>query len=111
MAVLQRNYMKNILLSADNEISVFSVPDEVADNLEQYCLEFCCNWLHKSPNAAKYRVKMGAVIGVCYNENDFIDYLNQYICDEQSRRITTLIDVYDKNALPEEYVELPYFNF
>lgn len=54
---------------------------------------------------------MGTVIGVCYNENDFIDYLNQYICDEQSRRITTLIDVYDKNALPEEYVELPYFNF
>lgn len=32
--------MRNILLSADNEISVFSVPDEVADNLEEYCLEF-----------------------------------------------------------------------
>ncbi len=50
---LQRNYMKNILLSADNEIGVFSVPDKVADNLEQYCLEFCCNWLHRSPKAAK----------------------------------------------------------
>ena len=37
-------FMKSILLSADNEISVFSVPNEVADNLEQYCLEFCCNW-------------------------------------------------------------------
>lgn len=31
--------MKEILLSADSEISVFGVPDEVADNLEHYCLE------------------------------------------------------------------------
>lgn len=35
--------MKNVLLSADSEISVFAVPDEVADNLEKYCLEFCCH--------------------------------------------------------------------
>lgn len=103
--------MKNVLLSADNEISVFSVPNEVADNLEQYCLEFCSNWLHKSPEAAKYRVEMGNMIGVCYSEKDFIDYLNQYICDEQSRLITTFVDVYDKNILPQEYVRLPYFNF
>lgn len=103
--------MKNVLLSADSEISVFSVPDEVADNLEQYCLEFCCNWLHKNQKAAKYRVEMGGVIGVCYSEKDFIDYLNQYICDEQSRLIETLVDVYDKNALSIEYVGLPYFNF
>lgn len=62
--------MKNVLLSADNEISVFSVPNEVADNLQQYCLG-----------------------------------------DEQSRLITTFVDVYDKNILPQEYVRLPYFNF
>ena len=103
--------MKNVLLSADNEISVFSVPDEVAEKLEQYCLEFCCNWLHKSPEAAKYRVKMGNITGVCYNENDFIDYLNQYVCDEQSNLVTTLIDIYDNSTLPKEYVGLPYFNF
>lgn len=103
--------MKNVLLSADNEISVFSVPNEVADNLEPYCLEFCSNWLHNSPEAAKYRVKMGNMIGVCYSEKDFIDYLNQYVCDEQSRLITTFVDVYDKNMLPQEYVRLPYFNF
>ncbi len=103
--------MKNILLSADSELSVFSVPDEVADNLQEYCLEFCCNWLHKSPDAAKYRVKMGSVTGVCYSEKDFIDYLNQYICDEQSVLIEILTDVYEADNLPEEYVGLPYFNF
>ena len=62
-------------LSADGEISVFSVPDEVADHLEKYCLEFCCHWLYESPDAEKYRVKMGNMIGVCYTEKDFIEYL------------------------------------
>lgn len=103
--------MKNVLLSADNEISLFSVPDKVADNLEQYCLEFCCNWLHKSPYAAKYRIKMGNVTGVCFTEKDFIDYLNQYICDEQSKLITTISDVYDEDKLPKKYAGLPYYNF
>ena len=50
--------MKNVLLSADSAISMYVVPDEVADHLKEYCLEFCCNWLYKSPNIAKYRVKM-----------------------------------------------------
>ena len=102
--------MKNILLSADSEISVFSVPDEVADNLEQYCLAFC-NWLRKSPDAAKYYVKIGGRMVVCYTEKDFIDYLNQYICHEQSTWIETLVDVYDKDETPKEYAGLPYFNF
>ena len=103
--------MKCVLLSADSEISVFSVPDQAADHLEQYCLEFCCNWLHKSPDAAKYRVKMGNLIGVCYSEMDFIDYLNQYIFEEQSSLITSLVNVYCEDELPVEYQGLPYFNF
>ena len=54
---------------------------------------------------------MGDVIGVCYNEKDFIDYLNQYICKEASTLITTFENVYDTNKLPKEYITLPYFNF
>ncbi len=103
--------MKNVLLSADSEISVFRVPDEVADNLDEYCLEYCCHWLHESPDAAKYRVKMGSVVVVCYTEKDFIDYLNQYICDEPSVLIVTLTDVFGEDSLPKEYIGLPYFNF
>lgn len=103
--------MKNILLSADSEISVFSVPDEVADNLEKYCLEFCCHWLYESPDAAKYRVKMGSTMGASYTEKDFIDYLNQYICAERSILIETLTDVFGEASLPEAYIGTPYFNF
>lgn len=64
------SFMKKVLLSADNEISVFAVPDKVADNLEKYCLEFSCHWLYECPDAAKYRVKMDGTTGVCYNERD-----------------------------------------
>ena len=106
-----RNFMKKVLLSADSEISMFAVPEEVADNLKHYCLEFCCSWLHKSPDAAKYRIKMGDVVGVCYTEKDFIDYLNQYVCKEPARLIATFANVYDRDGLSEEYLELPYFNF
>ena len=107
----QGDIMKNVLLSADCEISVFSVPDEVADNLEEYCSEFCCHWLHESPDATKYRVKMGSMIGVCYGEKDFIEYLNQYVCSEQSALVETLTGVYDETNVPEKYIGLPYFNF
>lgn len=103
--------MKKVLLSADGNISVFAVPDKVADNLRQYCLEFCCEWLYKSPDAAGYRVEMNGVTGVCYTEKDFIAWLNKYICEEESILITTLDDVYVGDRLPGEYVGLPYFNF
>ena len=101
--------MKYVLLSADGEISVFSVPDKVANNLQKYCLEFCCNWLYQSPEAAKFRVQMGDTVGVCYDEKDFIDYLNS--SSKNIRPIATLTDVYGEENLPKEYIGLPYFNF
>ncbi len=103
--------MKQVLLSADGEISVYRVPDEVADDLEAYCLEFSCHWLHESPDAATYRVKRGSAVAVCYTEKDFIAYLNRYICAEPSSLVATLPKVYCREALPKAYIGLPYFNF
>ena len=34
--------MKPVILSADGDSVVYTVPDAVADNLEAYCMEFCC---------------------------------------------------------------------
>ena len=47
--------MKDVILSADGDSRVYSVPDTVADNLEAYCLEFCNNWIWNSPHARKLR--------------------------------------------------------
>ncbi len=75
--------MKKVLLSADGEISVFSVPDKVADHLDRYCRDFCDGWLRKSPDARKYYRKENGWSGLVYNEMVFIDYLNQYVFREK----------------------------
>lgn len=95
--------MKNVILSADNEMKVYSVPDEVADDLDKYCMEFCCEWLKKSPHARKYR-KGG---GLLYNEEDFIEYLNKWIFPDKRSVLIENIGW----TIPDKYRELPSFNF
>jgi hypothetical protein len=78
--------MKYVLLSADSNPSVFSVPDVVYDELENYSTTFYDKWLHENPDAAECRT--GNV--VCYNETDFIKYLNNWVFpDEQSGLVET----------------------
>ena len=73
--------MKDILLSVDDEIRVYSVPNEVAINLSRYCYDFI-HWMEQSPDAEKYREN-----GVfCYNEDDFIMYLNNYVFKDNSSK-------------------------
>ena len=100
--------MKNVILSADGDSIVYSVPDVVADDLERYCLEFCSDWLVNSPDAKKYR-KRGAL---CYTEEDFIEYLNRYMFPgERSVFVKNLGWTDSGRDLPEEYKDCPYFNF
>ena len=108
--------MKNVLLSADNEPSVYSVPDIVADNLKEYCGDFCNKWLHESPDAEEYRTSFG----VAYNENDFIKYLNKWVFpDEPSVFVEALDWSVINDAIngrgapnpPEKYKGCEWFNF
>ena len=100
--------MKEIILSADGDSIVYLVPDEVADNLEKYCIEFCEEWIWTSPEAKRYRTQDG----VCYGEADFMDYLNEYIFPMQKSVFVKNLgwtDLGDK--LPLEYQHHPYLNF
>ena len=100
--------MKKVILSADGDSIVYLVPDDVADNLEEYCLQFCSNWLRYSPDAEKYR-KDGIL---CYTERDFIDYLNAYVFpDCESKIVENLGWTNLGDNLPERYKNYPYFNF
>ena len=102
--------MREILLSADGDISLYLVPDEAAENLREYCLEFC-EWLHKSPDAKQFYFKTGKKSYVYYPEEAFIEYLNKYVFDERSRYIKTLKRIRSDYSLPKKYKDLPYFNF
>ena len=100
--------MRSVLLSADGLLSVYSVPEIVADNLEEYCIEFCSKWIWSSPHAEKYRIGMG----VCYDERDFIKYLNEWIFpDTPSKLVETLDNVWLSSEVPEKYKHCEWFNF
>lgn len=100
--------MKYVLLSADNSPSVYSVPNEVADNLRKYCIDFCNKWLYESPHAKKYH--RGG--GVCYDEKDFIEYLNKWIFPNMpSVFIETLEWIDSEKDIPEKYKGCDWFNF
>ena len=100
--------MKEIILSADGDSVMYLVPDEVANNLKKYCIEFCDVWIRKSPHAKRYRTSRG----VCYNEEDFIDYLNNYIFPTQkSVFVKNLGWIAFDSKFPEPYVNCPTFNF
>ena len=99
--------MKNVLLCADGDLMVYAVSSEVADNLEEYCLEFCSEWLWKKPHAAKYRTESD----VCYSETDFIEYLNKWVFPEKLSMFVANLREINDNALPEEYKECASFYF
>jgi hypothetical protein len=100
--------MRYVLISADNSPSVYSVPNEVADNLRKYCIDFCDKWLHESPHAKKYH-RDG---GVCYDEKDFIEYLNKWVFPNMpSVFIETLEWIDSEKDIPEKYKGCDWFNF
>lgn len=49
--------MKEIIISADGDSVVYSVPDDVANHLRKYCIEFCDKWMKTGPHAKRYRIK------------------------------------------------------
>ena len=100
--------MKNVVISADGDRKVYSVPDVVAENLSEYCLEFCTNWVQNSPHAKKYQIHGG----VCYNEDDFIEYLNEYLFPNDKSVLVKNLGWIDFHAkLPAPYTHCPQFNF
>ena len=99
--------MKNIVISADGDRKVYAVADDVAENLETYCLKFC-TWLQTSPQAKKYRV-----CGVLhYNEDGFIDYLNKWVFPKEPALLVENLGWIDFDApLPKKYKDCAEFRF
>ena len=80
----------------------------MANDLNKYCIEFFDKWMKTSPNAKKYKINGG----YCFNEEDFIYYLNEYVFREQKSVFVKNLGWTDlESNLPDEYKEYPYFNF
>lgn len=102
--------MKEILISHDDKVLMYSVPDEVADNLDEYCWEFAANWIWKDPNGAKLLKEIKGTKVAVYGAPDFIDYLNEWVFPKQKSEFIKQLDYYDYE-LPAEYEKYPRYNF
>jgi len=102
--------MKEIILSADSHAVMYLVPDEVADQLEKHCLEFCTDWIWHNPNGAKLLKESNGMKYASYTEKDFIDYLNEWVFPGEPSVKVKEFDCYH-NELPKEYRKYPSFNF
>ena len=103
--------MKKVLLSHDGKMKMYLVPDEVADNLKEYCIYFGFDWLMNDSNAQKLRFTTpSGEIGYMFGAQDFIDYLNDFIFPNQKSTLVGEMDFYDYE-IPEKYKDIPWFNF
>lgn len=97
--------MKKVILGSDYDRVIFSVPDEVADNLRDYCMGFL-EWIYNSPEAERFRTGDG----VAYSECDFIDYLNDYKFTNEKSNFIEVLEC-EPDEIPVEYEEYPIFVF
>ena len=102
--------MKHVLLSADSVVCMYAVPDQVADHLEQYCLDFCVHWIWESPHSKLLIPMEDGQLGAVYGAQDFIDYLNDWVFPHEKSVLVKEFDFYDYE-IPAEYQRYPRFNF
>jgi len=96
--------MKNVILSADGPLCVYSVPDKIADNLEGACWYFSSIWIFEEPQVKRF-LKNGVA---WFNEKDFIDYLNNWETPESP---SVLVEELTGYEIPEQYKDCPKYNF
>lgn len=105
--------MKEVILSADGDLCLYSVPADVADNLDNVCNEFASDYVWHGPSNAKFLKYIGEMYVACFGVEDFITYLNEEVYPQmKSVKLKTIGD-FDcfANGIPEEYQHIPWYNF
>ena len=103
--------MKEVVLSADGDLSLYLVPADVADNLATVANEFASNYVWHGEKSGKFLKLCGEQYGAVFDETDFIEYLNTVLYpDKPSIKLKTF-QAADDEDVPEEYRKYPYYNF
>ena len=103
--------MKEVVLSADGDLSLYLVPADVADNLATVANEFASGYVWHGEKSGKFLKLCGEQYGAVFDETDFIEYLNTVLYpDKPSKKLKTF-KAADDEDVPEEYRKYPYYNF
>ena len=96
--------MKYVVLSADNELKVYLVPDSIAESKITFfkrCYEFSMNWKDRLIHPKDW-----------YDEKDFIEFLNAKICkDEKCVYVESIGWDYERKKWPEKYQKCYWYAF
>ena len=104
--------MAYIVLSADNQPTLYQVPEEVALHLNKLARQFL-NAI-QNPKSPFLKNMTDSVTGqkhpiLCYNEEDFVAWLNR---KKQTRDEKIIAVAHAENyALPDEWRNYPHFSF
>lgn len=102
--------MKEVILSADGDMSLYLVPADVADNLATVANEFASNYVWHGEKSGRVLKLCGEQYVACFNVEDFIEYLNTALYpDKLSKKLKILCSFDDE--VPEKYKRVPYYNF
>ena len=100
--------MKQVILSADGDQYLYSVPDPVAENLDRFCMEFL-HWMQHTPEGTK---KYWVGRGFMFTEADFIDWLNTSRFPEQRSQLLENLGEWDlREKILAEHPDIPHYNF
>ncbi len=102
--------MEHIILSSDGPLYVYAVPDEVAWHLEEYCKEFTESGIWKLI-AANYDGVSYADGAVCFSEQSFVLYLNEYLFPNQKSWRVADLGYISHKKIPKKYRDCPRYNF
>ncbi len=99
--------MKHIILSAGGTKRVYSVPDKIADNLEDACWYFRTFWIFEDSQRERF-VKDEVA---CYNDKDFIAYLNDWEMPEFNSVLVEDLGCVEGHEIPDKYKDCPRYSF
>lgn len=103
--------MAEVILSHDSEAMLYSVPAEVAANLDRYCWDFAASWVWNGPENWKFlRQTRSGQYGAMFGAPDFIDYLNRWAFPKYESKLIKGLGCYDYE-IPEAYQNYPHYNF
>ena len=86
---------------------VYSVPDKIANNLEDACWYFSSIWIFDSPQSERF-IRNGVA---CYNDKDFIDYLNSWEMPEFNSVLIKTLEAIEVLGIAEIYKDCPRHSF
>ncbi len=102
--------MKEVILSADGNLSLYLVPAEVADNLADICNEFASNYVWHGGKSGKFLKLYEEQYVAFFTEVDFIEYLNTELYPQKKSIKLKTLGSFD-DGVPEDYKHLPWYNF